>query len=188
MTSVFRAIRTGGLAAGVVLAMSFAGGVSFADPDSGTAPPSDPSAASQEAPPGTAADSAGGPSSDSTAAGSSPGASQGPTSKLGNEPTEGINGSGEAQASLDDLRTQEDALSSGMANLADLTGQISETDQQLDRKVAALKLQGGDSISISDMLEMQAMMDHLTQLSEMSSAVLSESNSALAGMGQKVKE
>jgi hypothetical protein len=85
--------------------MSFAGGVSFADPDSGTAPPSDPSAASQEAPPGTKADSV-----------------------------------------------------------------------------------GGDSISISDMFEMQAMMDHLNQLSEMSSAVMSESNSALAGMAQKVKE
>src|ERR1700712_4940422 len=187
MTSVFRAIRTGGLAAGVVLAVSFAGGVSFAEPDSGTAPPSDPSAASQEESPGTAANSVGG-SSDSTAAGSSPDTSQGPTSKLGNEPTDGISGSGEAQTSSGDLRTQEDALSSGMANLADLTAQISETDQQLDRKVAAMKLQGGDSISISDMLEMQAMMDHLTQLSEMSSAVLSESNSALAGMAQKVKE
>ncbi|WP_284236209.1 DUF5407 family protein [Mycobacterium antarcticum] len=167
--------------------MSFAGGVSFAEPDSGAAPPSDPSAASQQAPPGTTADSAGG-SSDSTPADSSPGMGQGPTSKVGNEPTVGVNGSGGAQTSSEDLQTQEDALSSNMANLADVTAQISADDQQLASKVAEMKLQGGDSLSIADMLEMQAIMEHMNEMSQLSSAIVSQSNAALAGMATKVKE
>jgi hypothetical protein len=172
----------------MVLAMSFAGGVSSAEPDSGTAPPPDPSAASQDAsPPGTSTDSAIGPSSsDSTAAGSSSDTSQAPTSKVGNDPTDGVDSSGGAQTSSEALRADEDALSSDMANLADLTTQISEADQQVKDKLAAMQAKG-DSVSIADMFEMQMLMNHLSQLSEMSSAVVSASNSALASMARNVK-
>jgi hypothetical protein len=180
MTSAFRAVRAGGLAAGIVLAMSFAGGVASAEPDSGTAPPPDPSAASQDAsPPGPS-------SSDSTAAGSSSDTSQAPTSKVGNEPTDGVDSSGGAQTSSEGLRAEEDALSGDMGNLADLTAQISEADQQVKDKLAAMEAMG-DTVSISDMFEMQMLMNHLSQLSEMSTSVVSASNSALASMARNVK-
>lgn len=43
------------------------------------------------------------------------------------------------------------------------------------------------SISIGDMFEMQMLMNHLSQLSEMSSAVVSASNAAITRMAQNVK-
>jgi hypothetical protein len=185
MTSAFRALRAGGLAAGIVLAMSL-GGVSSAEPDSGTAPPPAPS--EDASPPRTSADSVTGPSaSDSTAAGSSSDTGQASIPKVGNEPTAGVDSSGGAQTSSDALRGDEDALSSDMVNLADLTAQTSAADQQVQDKLVAMQAKG-DSVSITDMFEMQELMNRLSQLSEMSSAVVSASNSAVASMARNVKE
>jgi len=43
------------------------------------------------------------------------------------------------------------------------------------------------SISIGDMFEMQMLMNHLSQLSEMSTAVVSASNQAIQSMARNVK-
>jgi len=43
------------------------------------------------------------------------------------------------------------------------------------------------AISIGDMFEMQMLMNHLSQLSEMSTAVVSASNSAISTMARNVK-
>lgn len=43
------------------------------------------------------------------------------------------------------------------------------------------------SISIGDMFEMQMLMNHLSQLSEMATNVVSASNSAIADMARNVK-
>jgi Family of unknown function (DUF5407) len=43
------------------------------------------------------------------------------------------------------------------------------------------------SISIGDMFEMQMLMNHLSQLSEMATSVVSASNSAIADMARNVK-
>lgn len=43
------------------------------------------------------------------------------------------------------------------------------------------------AISIGDMFEMQMLMNHLSQLSEMSTAVVSASNQAIQGMARNVK-
>jgi hypothetical protein len=43
------------------------------------------------------------------------------------------------------------------------------------------------SISIGDMFEMQMLMNHLSQLSEMSTAVVSASNNAITRMAQNIK-
>jgi len=43
------------------------------------------------------------------------------------------------------------------------------------------------AISIADMFDMQMLMNHLSQLSEMSTAVVSASNSAIASMARNVK-
>lgn len=53
-------------------------------------------------------------------------------------------------------------------------------------KLAQIK-QNTSSVSIGDMFEMQMLMNHLSQLSEMSSAVVSASNSAITRMAQGVK-
>jgi hypothetical protein len=45
----------------------------------------------------------------------------------------------------------------------------------------------GSTISISDMFQMQMLMNKLSQLSEMSSSVISASNSAIASMARNVK-
>jgi hypothetical protein len=43
------------------------------------------------------------------------------------------------------------------------------------------------SISIADMFEMQMLMNHLSQLSEMSTSVVSASNTAISSMARNVK-
>lgn len=43
------------------------------------------------------------------------------------------------------------------------------------------------AISIGDMFEMQMLMNHLSQLSEMSTSVVSASNSAIASMARNLK-
>lgn len=43
------------------------------------------------------------------------------------------------------------------------------------------------SISIGDMFEMQMLMNHLSQLSEMSTAVVSASNSSIGSMARNIK-
>ena len=43
------------------------------------------------------------------------------------------------------------------------------------------------SISIGDMFEMQMLMNHLSQLSEMATSVVSASNSAIASMARNLK-
>lgn len=43
------------------------------------------------------------------------------------------------------------------------------------------------AISIGDMFEMQMLMNHLSQLSEMSTSIVSASNSAIASMARNLK-
>ena len=45
----------------------------------------------------------------------------------------------------------------------------------------------GDQISIVEMFEMQMLMNHLSQLSEMSTSIMSASNSAISSMARNVK-
>lgn len=55
-------------------------------------------------------------------------------------------------------------------------------------KVKLLQIKNNRSaISIGDMFEMQMLMNHLSQLSEMTTSVVSASNSAIQRMAQNVK-
>lgn len=47
--------------------------------------------------------------------------------------------------------------------------------------------QNRSAISIGDMFEMQMLMNHLSQLSEMSTSVVSASNTAISSMARNVK-
>lgn len=57
MGSAWREVRAGGLAVGVVLAMSLSGGVAAADPDPGAPPPAPSAASPDTSPAGSTADS-----------------------------------------------------------------------------------------------------------------------------------
>jgi hypothetical protein len=53
-------------------------------------------------------------------------------------------------------------------------------------KLSAIKSRRS-AISIGDMFEMQMLMNHLSQLSEMSTSVVSASNSAISSMARNLK-
>lgn len=58
----------------------------------------------------------------------------------------------------------------------------------ISAKAKLLEIQKRRSaISIGDMFEMQMLMNHLSQLSEMSTAVVSASNTAISSMARNVK-
>jgi len=61
-------------------------------------------------------------------------------------------------------------------------------DATISAKTKLLEIKNRRSaISIGDMFEMQMLMNHLAQLSEMSTAVVSASNSAISSMARNVK-
>ncbi len=61
-------------------------------------------------------------------------------------------------------------------------------DATISAKAKLLEIKGRRSaISIGDMFEMQMLMNHLSQLSEMSTAVVAAANSAITTMARNVK-
>jgi hypothetical protein len=61
-------------------------------------------------------------------------------------------------------------------------------DATRSAKAKLLEIKDRNSaISIGDMFEMQMLMNHLSQLSEMSTSVVSASNSAISSMARNVK-
>ena len=61
-------------------------------------------------------------------------------------------------------------------------------DATVDAKTKLSQIKSRRSaISIGDMFEMQMLMNHLSQLSEMSTAVVSASNQAISSMARNVK-
>ena len=63
---------------------------------------------------------------------------------------------------------------------------VNDATQQVKTKLEAIK-KNNSAISIADMFEMQMLMNHLAQLSEMSTSVMSASNSAVSSMARNVK-
>jgi len=62
------------------------------------------------------------------------------------------------------------------------------TDATISAKTKLLEIKNRKSaISIGDMFEMQMLMNHLSQLSEMSSNVVAASQAAIMGMARNVK-
>jgi len=70
--------------------------------------------------------------------------------------------------------------------VADLLKQIDNSTAQVQAKLNAIKAKG-DSISIADMFEMQMLMNRLSQLSEVSTSVISASNSVINQVARNVK-
>ena len=68
----------------------------------------------------------------------------------------------------------------------DMTAIVAAT-QDVQRQLEALTANDDKNISIADMFEMQMLMNHLSQLSEMSTAVVSAANTAISSMARGVK-
>lgn len=68
----------------------------------------------------------------------------------------------------------------------DLFSIINDATISAKTKLAYIK-NNRSAISIGDMFEMQMLMNHLSQLSEMSTSVISAANSAITRMAQNVK-
>ncbi len=69
----------------------------------------------------------------------------------------------------------------------DLLGIINAATEMARLQIEDLKKKGKDAISIAEMFEMQMTMNHLSQLSEMSTSVVSASNQAINSMARNVK-
>lgn len=63
---------------------------------------------------------------------------------------------------------------------------VNDATQSAKLKLDQIKAQRS-AISIGDMFEMQMLMNHLAQLSEMSTSVVSASNTAIQSMARNVK-
>lgn len=63
---------------------------------------------------------------------------------------------------------------------------VSEQTENARTKMNAIK-DRGDSISIGDMFDMQMLMNRLSQLSEMSTSVVSATNSSIGSMARNMK-
>lgn len=71
-------------------------------------------------------------------------------------------------------------------HVSDLFSLVNDATISAKTKLLQIKAQKS-AISIGDMFEMQMLMNHLAQLSEMSSNVVSASNQAINSMARNVK-
>ncbi len=71
-------------------------------------------------------------------------------------------------------------------DISQLFSLVTDATEQVKTKLSVMQSQGS-SISIADMFDMQMLMNHLSQLSEMSTSVVSASNSAISSMARNVK-
>ncbi|MCB1114118.1 MAG: DUF5407 domain-containing protein [Chlamydiia bacterium] len=71
-------------------------------------------------------------------------------------------------------------------SVQDLFTIVNDATNSAKEKLLQIK-NNRSAISIGDMFEMQMLMNHLSQLSEMSTSVVSASNSAIQRMAQNVK-
>ena len=71
-------------------------------------------------------------------------------------------------------------------NMSALVEIIANATVSAKAKLQAIK-NNASSISIADMFDMQMLMNHLSQLSEMSTAVVSAANSAITKMASNIR-
>lgn len=78
-----------------------------------------------------------------------------------------------------------DGVQSGFS-VSDLFSLVNNATVSAKEKLIQIQ-ERRSAISIGDMFEMQMLMNHLSQLSEMSTSVVSASNTAISSMARNVK-
>lgn len=76
--------------------------------------------------------------------------------------------------------------SRGGIEIKSLFDAVTQATDDVKKKLKILQGKGSN-VSIADMFEMQMLMNRLAQLSEMSTSVVSASNSAISSMARNVK-
>lgn len=71
-------------------------------------------------------------------------------------------------------------------SVKDLFALVNDEVANVKKQLQKLK-DMGDQISIAEMFQMQMMMNHLSQLSEMSTDVVQQSNTAIQSMARNIK-
>lgn len=71
-------------------------------------------------------------------------------------------------------------------NMNELVSIIGDATKNVTEKLRKMK-NSGEEISISEMFEMQMLMNHLSQLSEMCTSVVSAMNTSIMAMARNVK-
>jgi exo-beta-1,3-glucanase (GH17 family) len=90
---------------------------------------------------------------------------------------------------MSDNRTvQEDIqqLTSDGDRFSEMLRSMQEQSAAVQKQLDSMRAKG-DSISVPDMFEMQMLMNKLSQMSEMSTGILSASNAAIASMARNIK-
>jgi len=71
-------------------------------------------------------------------------------------------------------------------NVADLLSVVGQSSDQANARLVAMT-KSTDQISISDMFDMQMLMNHLGQMTEMSGSVLSALNTSVLSLARNIK-
>jgi hypothetical protein len=90
-----------------------------------------------------------------------------------------------AAARADDRRVELTGRAATAAIPEDLSAILSQATSDVKKKMDALI--NSEDISISDMFEMEMLMNHLSQLSQMAASIASATNAAIASMARNVK-
>jgi hypothetical protein len=77
-------------------------------------------------------------------------------------------------------------ISRGGLGVSSLFGVLNDATKSCQTKLSIIQ-RNRSSVSIGDMFEMQMLMNHLSQISEMATSVVSASNSAISSMARNVK-
>jgi hypothetical protein len=72
------------------------------------------------------------------------------------------------------------------ASTGELLRIVAAGDTDAEAKLSEIKAQG-DSVSVADLFEMQQLMNHFSQLSEMSSSIVAAGNSTISSIARNVK-
>lgn len=83
------------------------------------------------------------------------------------------------------MATQRPAAQQQGFDISKLLDIVNEATTDARNKIDGIRNRS-EAISIADMFDMQMMMNHLSQLSEMSGAVVSASNGAIATLARKI--
>ena len=93
----------------------------------------------------------------------------------------------QAQALADKIVNDGDrGVAPSAADLKSLAGLVEPASREVAEALRRLGEKGSD-VSVEDMFEMQMLMNQYSQLSEMSSSVMSSANAAISSMARNVK-
>lgn len=78
-------------------------------------------------------------------------------------------------------------MASTSFNFSEMFKIVNDATQRVKERIDALSSVGGESIDPGEMFKLQMMMNQLSQLSEMTTSVMSAANTSISSMARNVK-